>query len=124
MNGLARTSVLIVIVALAGGCGKSEPSIIGTWKYDDAKSGADVGLRFDADGRFEYWFKGSRVNVQSSGTYIYKHGRLTMNTERAVMTSGEVVESPRSETSKIEWSSADELVLSNPEGSMTLRRVL
>src|SRR5436190_7824888 len=63
----SRWLSLVIGVAILHGCSHS-PSLVGTWSYDRTPAGADFGARFNPDGTYEEWFKGSKINNTSKGT--------------------------------------------------------
>lgn len=96
--------------------------LVGTWGYDRVPATADSAFRFKADGTYEYWFKGARVNIEDSGTFSFDGHVLTLNRQRHVGTSGKVDTSPDGSKMNIRWISKDQLKMYDSQASNTWTR--
>ena len=114
--------LMISAVVILQGC-SSNHSLIGTWSYDRTPKGADFGTRFRADGTYEEWFRGSRINVTGKGTYKLEGNRLTMMHTEGVLTSGKASSTPSvATTSHLKWISDDKIEMSDEGGTVTYTR--
>ncbi|HTQ09471.1 MAG TPA: hypothetical protein VMI31_05310 [Fimbriimonadaceae bacterium] len=85
MKALTKAGVAAILVV---GCSRP-PSIVGTWLWEH-KGNSDVGKTYNADGTYRYWFRGSRVNITSEGTYKIDGDRLTETRTKRIDSSGKI----------------------------------
>jgi hypothetical protein len=119
---------LLLIASIILGCGGHKYSIVGAWKLKDGQvtnpGEADTGMRFHADGGYEYWFTGSKVKVKNLGNWELEGDTLTLNQTRFIATSGKIDETPKTERSRIRWISANEFeqIADNEVGAWIRKR--
>jgi len=107
-------------------------SLVGIWSYDHGPAGYDIAFRFDADGKYRWWFKGPVAGSlgkgpvhddHAEGTYRLKDNRLRMTQMEFVPTAGQVTKVPKTEEFSLLWKGPDNFdLVSRRSGNTYTRR--
>ena len=60
------------------GCGQEQHSVVGMWSWENPVADTDVGYRFNADGTYQFWYRGNQARTMEEGTYILEGNELTL----------------------------------------------
>jgi hypothetical protein len=113
---------LPMLLTLLLGCSKPQSSIVGTWSFDHAPAGVDAATKFNADGTYEDWFRGTRINTTSKGIYKVTGDQLTQTQTESTLTSGQKNGGHTTSQVRVRWLSSDHIELSAPEDTATYTR--